>query len=121
MDDSMDPDRARRLALLHQVEGELAELFAHANAQPEPKRTEARTFLRDLFTRAAGATSAPMSGPRKAEPRLVVAPPANDGSKGPPCARFGGSGQWKGRKGGSGACFECHGSGVQRERAGARR
>jgi hypothetical protein len=57
--------------------------------------------------------------PSSIEPRLVVVPPANDGSKGPLCGRCNGSGRWRGR-GCSGPCFGCNGSGVARQaRAGA--
>lgn len=127
-----DPARARRLVLLGQVEATLCELFAWANGLPEPERTTARRFLHDLHARAAAtpaasassprSTSAPMGGPRKAGPRLVVTPSANeDGSKGRKCARCDGSGRWRGRGGGSGSCFACHGTGVAQERTGGDR
>jgi hypothetical protein len=118
MADQNDPVRARRLSLLRQVEGELTELFSHANGLPEPKRTEARTFLRDLFTRAAAtparagaarAPIAPRSGPIKSELRGAAQP------KGPPCNRCGGSGVWRGWKA-SAPCFACNGSGGKRQR-----
>jgi hypothetical protein len=122
MTDHDDHVRARRLALLRQVEGELAELFAHANGLHEPKRSEARMFLHDLFSRCAAtpagavpgrAPMAPKSGPIKAEPRTAPEP------KGPPCDRCGGSGVWCGWKT-SAPCFACNGSGVKRQRRGAR-
>jgi hypothetical protein len=118
MADHDDPQRARRLSLLRQVEQELSELFSHANGLPEPKRTEARTFLRDLFSRcaatpagagAARAPTAPKSGPSKADLRTAAEP------KGPPCDRCGGSGRWQGWKA-SAPCFACNGSGVKRQR-----
>jgi hypothetical protein len=119
MADHNDPGRARRLTLLRQVEVELTELFAHANGLPEPKRTEARAFLRDIFTRTAATPAgagvarvptAPKSGPIKADLRTAME------QKGPPCDRCGGSGMWRGWKA-SAPCFACNGSGVKRQRS----
>src|SRR5688572_15553996 len=115
-----DPGRARRLALLAQVESNLTELFVHAESMPEPQRAVARAFLHDLvarcasgslpaFQRAPEASTAPRSSTQRTAPRLVVTGPANpNGAKGPPCDRCGGAGVWRGGKGGSGPCFACN-------------
>ena len=117
-----DPARARRLALLRQVESDLEELFAHANSLPEPERTKAREYLRDVFSRAAGtqpgafrqkAQTAPRS-PGLAKPS-APAPASTERPKGAPCKRCGGSGQWRGWKA-SAQCFACGGSGIERPR-----
>lgn len=109
-----DPERAARLALLRQVEEGLEELFAFADAMPEPRRMVARGFLHEMVTRAASAKpampSAPASGTRP------VAHGNLDGSKGPRCDRCKGSAIWRGGKGGCGPCLACGGSGVARQR-----
>jgi hypothetical protein len=117
-----DPARARRLALLRQVESELEELFAHANSLPEPERTKAREYLRDIFSRAAGtqpwafrqkAQAAPRS-PGLAKPS-APAPESTQRPKGAPCKRCDGSGWWRGWKA-TAKCFACEGSGIERPR-----